>query len=810
VTIVRTKPRTPRRLPRPRTLATLLALAALAPCAALATDYYVRPDGRDSNPGTANTPSGAFATVDKCARTAGAGDRCLIQPGTYLERGIQLASGGRLVRDNANFDGSGDSSLCSCTSESTSVTCNESITGVEPGQYVQCDGGHGFSWTKVASVSGTTIELAEPYRGTTAANDTLDVAEFVEIVGEGATPDDVVITGWHEAPADLSWAKEPGLNCVYSYTKSGKPAPWNAPAAIRSKVPDSEWDLHDDTRNGNDPYMRIEDANDCPCSGYGSAQANIDRAYMSFTQDAEKVYAHTRHCEDPDTLRMQAGDMESYDFLLKVAQDFVIVRNLRFEAGKPSDTPVERDPLAYAIIAGENEDGNEDSLYSEITVATGRFGIVASNGRDLRFEHIRALGSMELPAGVWSGLHFYDVEVRLAQWSADSFRGTSEQDRVVFDRCFVHRMFTRVEGTCNRGYWDCENNEWDGDSKYRGGHGVYIGSIAENRDHSHILVQNSIWEVTFDGWGIFGGSSTEDVIFRNNTSGIRPASHGMNQIIIGSDQSSPMKAKIYNNLFLCSSEHCSLGSIRWYGSQAGIESDHNLFLYHLDSFSGSPRIWGPDETLEVVIDSFGDEQNSIAVCGSGCSGSRGTYYNDGPGNHGLVDVRLQDGDPTDYTPTSEYRGLDLGLNSMCPPEDFHGNKRADGKCDIGAIELVDGSDTTPPAPVTGFDAQPQDGSVALNWVHSSSSDSLGTRVRFRTDRAPADPTEGELVCDVEGSPGSAGSCDHPGLDNGVTYHYAAFSYDRADNHGDPATDTATPSAPSGPPDVENLVRTDTK
>ena len=52
---------------------------------AFAGTFYVRPDGNDSNPGTKNTASYAWATIQKAADTLRAGDTAEIQSGTYNE-----------------------------------------------------------------------------------------------------------------------------------------------------------------------------------------------------------------------------------------------------------------------------------------------------------------------------------------------------------------------------------------------------------------------------------------------------------------------------------------------------------------------------------------------------------------------------------------------------------------------------------------------------------------------------------------------------------------------------------------------------
>ncbi|MBE7559802.1 right-handed parallel beta-helix repeat-containing protein [bacterium] len=68
-----------------RLLATALLFVLLVGSAG-AVEYYVRTDGNDANPGTANTPAGAWATIGHL-RFAGLspGDVVNVQPGTYDE-----------------------------------------------------------------------------------------------------------------------------------------------------------------------------------------------------------------------------------------------------------------------------------------------------------------------------------------------------------------------------------------------------------------------------------------------------------------------------------------------------------------------------------------------------------------------------------------------------------------------------------------------------------------------------------------------------------------------------------------------------
>jgi len=60
-----------------------LLLWPLASARLGATEYHVAKTGNDQNAGTVNRP---LLTIQKCAHLAGAGDRCLIQAGSYYER----------------------------------------------------------------------------------------------------------------------------------------------------------------------------------------------------------------------------------------------------------------------------------------------------------------------------------------------------------------------------------------------------------------------------------------------------------------------------------------------------------------------------------------------------------------------------------------------------------------------------------------------------------------------------------------------------------------------------------------------------
>ena len=55
--------------------------------------YYVRTDGDDDNPGTENSSSGAWATIQHAADTANPSDLVLVEPGTYDEQVVITRSG---------------------------------------------------------------------------------------------------------------------------------------------------------------------------------------------------------------------------------------------------------------------------------------------------------------------------------------------------------------------------------------------------------------------------------------------------------------------------------------------------------------------------------------------------------------------------------------------------------------------------------------------------------------------------------------------------------------------------------------------
>ncbi|GMU24025.1 MAG: hypothetical protein AMXMBFR13_41020 [Phycisphaerae bacterium] len=107
------------------------------------------------------------------------------------------------------------------------------------------------------------------------------------------------------------------------------------------------------------------------------------------------------------------------------------------------------------------------------------------------------------------------------------------------------------------------------------------------------------------------------------------------------------------------------------------------------------------------------------------------------------------------------------------------------------------ADTTPPGPVVDFTATANASSISLTWQNPPDADFVGTRIRYRTDMSPTGPTNGTLLVDHPGTPGSGGSFEHAGVVPGQTYYYAAFAYDEVPNYSGASADDA--SIPAGIP-----------
>ncbi|WDT78943.1 MAG: fibronectin type III domain-containing protein [Candidatus Manganitrophus sp.] len=102
------------------------------------------------------------------------------------------------------------------------------------------------------------------------------------------------------------------------------------------------------------------------------------------------------------------------------------------------------------------------------------------------------------------------------------------------------------------------------------------------------------------------------------------------------------------------------------------------------------------------------------------------------------------------------------------------------------------SDTTPPADVQHFSAVPGDREITLQWINPPDVDFAGVLIRYRTDRYPSDLNDGELLGEFTGEPNQSMSVTQSSLENGVTYYYAAASYDLHENRQSTAHASASP------------------
>ena len=801
----------------------LWVIGLLAATPALATDYYVRTDGNDANAGTGNTAALAWASPAKCAATTvKAGDRCLIQPGTYsIAAGITQTNGGALKTDNVM-------SGCSCTAKSTTISCGAAVTGVSAGDWVRCDGtGPYFNWTRVAAVSGTTITLDEGYRGTTSSGGTtLDAARFVEVRGDGPVGS-VTITRTKPKPGGVSWTQSSSRPEVWSYAKSqaGGDGFWSAPKGMRQT--NGYWDKWYANRSGRDAYVKVS-VGACPCSGEASCEAHVSRIAGSFCDDGTRVWVQTFDGSSPDSTGVVASNAGFYSVGWTMNdRDYFAFRNI------------------YLDVAGESNGYNTDSTFAFLSGGSNHLlSDVTSAGAACRFDFSKSRAMMQIehvdclekttavPAGgiSQSGLRFYDVEMRGGYsngFSMDSIKGTSPTDRVVFDRIYMHRVFTwyRTSECAGDPVYSCASESFA--EPQTGAHGAYIGTSVQDNGLNYLLLQNSVIEVTGDGWAFFNGAGG-DIVARNNTFGVShsTSANWRQEVFEFGIGGAAAGLRHFNNAYYVDADTGANfnGSVITYGnSWANVTTDYNLYLHPYNgstnmatsdqTFKGSGS--GPDYSFDSINTTYGQEKHGRFVCYASCSSAASSLeFNDGADSRNyFVKPSVSDGTVSNYTPTSKNRGVNAGLNSECPSEDFYGNPRSDGACDIGAVELQGGApDTTPPSPVTNFVATPGTAQVTLSWTHSTSADSKGALVRFKTTGYPASASDGAVACDKLGAPGAFDSCVHSGLTNGTTYYYAAFAYDAVPNYATAAQAQAQPSTPVNvaPQDVRNLHRTDTK
>jgi hypothetical protein len=74
----------------------------------------------------------------------------------------------------------------------------------------------------------------------------------------------------------------------------------------------------------------------------------------------------------------------------------------------------------------------------------------------------------------------------------------------------------------------------------------------------------------------------------------------------------------------------------------------------------------------------------------------------------------------------------------------------------------------------------------LTWRNPPECTFRGTLIRYRTDAYPTSPTDGLLVIDKPGGPGTLDSYAHSNLIPGTSYYYSAFAYDSVPQYAGPA------------------------
>ena len=104
-------------------------------------------------------------------------------------------------------------------------------------------------------------------------------------------------------------------------------------------------------------------------------------------------------------------------------------------------------------------------------------------------------------------------------------------------------------------------------------------------------------------------------------------------------------------------------------------------------------------------------------------------------------------------------------------------------------------DTTPPGPVTAFEATGANCKVTLSWINPTTADFTATRIRYKTTGFPTSPTDGISLANLAGAPGSHAQYVHNGLTNGITYYYAAFAHDSVPNYAAAAHASGKPFLP---------------
>lgn len=158
---------------------------------------------------------------------------------------------------------------------------------------------------------------------------------------------------------------------------------------------------------------------------------------------------------------------------------------------------------------------------------------------------------------------------------------------------------------------------------------------------------------------------------------------------------------------------------------------------------------------------------------------------------------VYDGTGTGFTDTSVTNGTTYYYKAFA----YDSNPIYTGGVGVVATPQAD---VTPPANVSGFSVTAGDTLVNLSWTNPGDSDFSGVRIVRKTGSYPAGIADGTVVYNGTGT-----SYVDTGRTNGVTYYYAAFSYDLVPNYASGAQGSATPTDAGPPGPVTSFMATGT-
>ncbi len=130
----------------------------------------------------------------------------------------------------------------------------------------------------------------------------------------------------------------------------------------------------------------------------------------------------------------------------------------------------------------------------------------------------------------------------------------------------------------------------------------------------------------------------------------------------------------------------------------------------------------------------------------------------------------------------------------------------DGNMSSAVSDSATPTDTIAPGPPMSALAVGQIQAVSLSWVVPPDPDGAGVAIRWATNGAPLDPSEGEPAPNgteglFAGAPSQVDSFTHSGLQGDTTYYYSLFTYDESGNYSNPVFVSGVPESPAPVVDV---------